>query len=92
MTDLARLASDLKALMLGDLTEEDFRSRHRSELVRSLDAVWSNLQHYLDDADIRAKDADYRAMQDREMLKLIQLLRANAPLSELRRITFLSSG
>lgn len=91
MADVAGLASDLEALMLGELTEEDFRRRYRSELTSPLlDAIWGNLEHYLADADIRAKDADYRAMQDGEMLKLIQLLRGDAPLAELQRVNFLS--
>jgi hypothetical protein len=91
MVDRAGLASDLEALMGGDLTEEDFRRRYRSELAaRLLDAIWHNLEHYLADASIRAKDVNYRTMQDGEMLKLIQLLRGDAPLVELQRVNFLS--
>jgi hypothetical protein len=91
MIDSASLASDLEALMLRDLTEEDFRRRYRSGFTSIvLDAIWHNLEHYLADADIRAKDVKYRAMQDREMLKLIQLLRDDAPMAELQRVNFLS--
>jgi hypothetical protein len=91
MASLAGLASDLEGLMLGELSDEDFRRRYPSELDSHLrDAIWGNLEHYLADTDIRAKDVAYRTMQDCEMLKLIRLLRDNAPLAELQRVSFLS--
>ena len=47
------------------------------------------LAHFLADADIRAKDAEYREMQERELERLIRLLLEGEPPEELRRITFL---
>lgn len=89
----ADLASDLEALMLGKLTDEEFRRRYPSELGSQLrDAIWGNLEHYFADAVIRARDADYQTMQDREMMRLIRLLRDDAPLTELQRVNFLSSA
>ena len=52
-------------------------------------ASFYGLQHFLADADIRAKDSDYRAMQEREMQKLIRLLLTGANGSALAKITFL---
>ena len=54
-----------------------------------LDVILSNIEHYLDDLDIRERDPAYRAMPDGEMEKLIRLLRAGASGAELTRITFL---
>jgi hypothetical protein len=58
---------------------------------RFLNAIWDNLQHYLDDADIRALDESHRAMQDNELRKLIQLVREDAPAAQLRGVSFLTA-
>jgi hypothetical protein len=86
------LACDLESLQAGALDAALFRRKY-DEGVGSpaLEAVWPNLAHYLDDADIRAKDAAYHDMQDGEFARLIQLLRQQAPIEVLRRITFLRS-
>jgi hypothetical protein len=90
MDDISGLASDLEALLQGGLGEDDFRRKYEPRIpLPILEAIWSNLEHYLADADLRAKDAAYRAMQTAEMQKLIRLLRENAPLSRLRRVNFL---
>lgn len=47
------------------------------------------LHHFLMDEDIRAKEAGYRLMQESEMQELIAHLRAGAPGSDLRKISFL---
>ena len=47
------------------------------------------LQHFLADADIRAKDSAYQAMQVREMQRLIRLLKSGANAQDLAKITFL---
>ena len=54
-----------------------------------LNVIWPNLEYYLADFDIRKRDHDYRAMQDAEMDKLVQLLRADAPNVDLAAIHFL---
>jgi hypothetical protein len=90
VADMKNLASDLEALLKGALTAEDFRSRYQSSPTSAvIDAIWGNLEHYLADADIRARDPEYRAMQNGEMLKLIGLVREDAPIVELRRVNFL---
>ena len=90
MRDKSGLATDLEALLKGALTEEDFRLRYQSVPTSPfVDAIWGNLEHYLADADIRGRDPEYRVMQNGELLKLIQLLRADAPMTQLQRINFL---
>jgi hypothetical protein len=88
--DRSSLAADLEALLEGALTEEDFRLRYQSGPTSTLvDAIWGNLEHYLADADVRARDPEYRAMQNAELLKLIRLLREDAPKTQLQRVNFL---
>jgi len=90
MVDNRGLARDLESLRAGALDAGQFRRKYGAGVASAvLEAVWPNLAHYLDDADIRTKDAAYRDMQDGELKKLIQLLRNQAPIDELRRITFL---
>jgi hypothetical protein len=91
MTDRISIAADLEALLSGTLNAAAFLAKHKVGNYSDVrDAIWENLHHYLDDADIRARDESYRQMQDTELGKLIRLLRENAPLADLRRITFLS--
>lgn len=52
-------------------------------------ATYHGLQHFLADADIRAKDSGYRTMQEREMQKLIRLLNAGADADALAKTTFM---
>jgi hypothetical protein len=87
---MSSLAADLEALLEGALTEEDFRLKYQSGPPSTVvDVIWGNLEHYLADADIRARDPEYRAMQNGELLNLIRLLREDAPMAQLLRITFL---
>ena len=91
MTDPEAVALDLEAVLAGALNEEGFRRKCASQVASpALDAIWDNLEHYLADADIRAKDGAYRDMQEGELRKLIQLLRQGASINQLRRVTFLS--
>jgi hypothetical protein len=90
VADMSSLAADLEALLEGALTEDDFRLRYQSgPPSRVVAVIRGNLEHYLADADIRARDPEYRAMQNGELLKLIRLLRADAPTTQLQRINFL---
>jgi len=88
--DRSSLAADLEALLKGFLTEDDFRLRYQSVPTSTfVDAIWGNLEHYLAEADIRGRDPEYRAMQNGELLNPIRLLREDAPMAQLQRITFL---
>jgi hypothetical protein len=85
-----RLADDPDSLRTGTLSESEFREKCQTAVGPDLlNVLWPNLEHYLADLDIRERDAEYRAMQDGEMEKLIRLLRAGAPDAELARIHFL---
>lgn len=53
------------------------------------EASFHGLQHFLADADIRAKDSAYREMQYGEMQRLIRLLKSGARSESLAKITFL---
>ena len=92
MIDNLGLADDLESLRVGALDAAQVRSKYGTGVASpTLEALWPNLDHYLDDADIRTKDVAYRDMQDGELRTLIQLLRQQAPIEALRRITFLRS-
>jgi hypothetical protein len=88
--ELEEFVSDLRGLASGHLGEGEFRARYmRVDGPGFLAHVWDGLEHFLADADIRAKDDGYREMQEEELGRLIDLLRAEAPAEQLRRITFL---
>jgi hypothetical protein len=74
----------------GDLSGR-FRDTWESiDALPALSAIWGNLQHYLGDADIRESDSGYREMQERELSKLVGLLREGASPAELKRVSFLT--
>lgn len=91
MSEHASLVADLEALLSDALSASDFRRKYQSESDSVvLDAIWENLQHYLEDADSRARDESCRDMQQNELRKLIRMLREHAPVAHLRRISFLT--
>ena len=88
--EMSRLADDLESLRTGGLSHREFRANWQTDVVPGLPSIiWPNLEHYLADTDIRERDPAYRAMQDAEMKKLVNLLRAGAPDVELAKVTFL---
>ena len=90
VVDANRLADDLESLRAGTLIEADFRGRWQGAVASEpLDAIWPNLEHYFADLDIRRRDPKYRAMQNREIDKLVTLLRAGAANDALAKINFL---
>lgn len=60
--------------------------------IPALEAVAANFEHYIADADIRAKDTAYKAFQEAELRKLIEALSQGAEPSRLRRINFLQEA
>ena len=89
---LSHLAKSLQQLLDRKMTPEEFRAKHRLDGLDPDDvilALMSQLDHYLDDDDIRAKDEGYRIMQETEMKALIAALRSN-DLERAKRVTFLS--
>ena len=88
MATAASLARKLEAVLADSLALESVLE-DPTNFEGAAKASFHGLQHFLADADIRAKDGGYRAMQEREMQKLIRLLRSGADGSALAKITFL---
>ncbi len=87
---LEQLLADLEALQMETLSPDEFRMRHPIRgLTGHLEAILCNLEHYLADGDIRARDADYKSFQNAELAKLIAQLRSGR-LDQASRIDFLS--
>ena len=87
------LADDLEALLSERVTVADFEAGYQAKyeagvVPHSVLDLIAGVWHYLADADIRARDAEYRKMQELEMYRLIRHLRAGR-LAEAQRITFL---
>jgi len=69
--DFNVLADDLESLRAGQLSEGEFRAKYERRAAPAVvRTIWPNLEHYLSDGDIRARDPGYRAMQDIELTKL----------------------
>jgi hypothetical protein len=86
------LADDLQRLLEGQLDETAFRNRHSPPWHGAvIETIMANVEHFLADSDIRARDPAYREVQESEMRKLIALLRGER-LDEAQRITFLGSN
>lgn len=66
-----------------------FASRLPEGLHPDAHAVMCNVEHFLSDADIRAKEPDYKTAQVSEMKSLIGALRRGEPLTRLMEHTFL---
>ena len=87
--NLGEFASDLEALLTGQLGRDTFESKYRAGArPRVSSELMSSVLHFLSDCDIRARDAEYRAMQEGEMRRLITSIRAGR-LEAARRITCL---
>lgn len=84
-----QLANDLQGVLDGFVTTGEFRTRHPiAGETGPLEIILCLVEHYLDDADIRHRDAAYGATQDAEMQKLISALRSGR-LSDATEIHFL---
>jgi hypothetical protein len=82
------LAQKLEAVVAGVLSLESVLA-DPDNFEGAAKASFHGLQHYLSDADIRAKDSAYREMQYGEMQKLLRLLKSGAGAEALAKITFL---
>lgn len=88
MTNAELLAQKLEAVMAGLLSLESVLD-DPTNFEGPAGASFHGLQHFLADADIRAKDSTYRALQEGEMQKLIRLLKSGSDAQALAKITFL---
>lgn len=91
MANAESLAQKLEAVMAGTLSLQSVLA-DPANFKGSASAAFHGLQHFLADADIRETDSDYRAMQEQEMVKLIQLLNSGADTKVLGKITFLGAS
>ncbi|WP_219851895.1 SMIM14 family protein, partial [Methylibium rhizosphaerae] len=82
------LALDLESVLLGRM-ELALVLSHREKYGEAIDACLHGLNHFLADEDVRSKDADYKAMQEAAMRRLISLLRSGASAVELSAEDFL---
>ena len=91
--EIHELVADLRDVATGRLEESQFRAKYMHPRAPAvLEHIWGGLAHFLSDADIRAKDAAYREMQERELDRLIQVLLKCGSEEELRHITFLGQS
>jgi len=88
-TESIGLADTLELLLQGNLTPVEFRRRHPIQKTdKELEPVLANIEHFFADADIRARDQKYSAMQEAEMARLISALRSG-DVDTARRVHFL---
>lgn len=85
MATAESLAQMLESVLAGSLALERVLE-DAANFEGEAKASFHGLQHFLADADIRAKD---NAMQQSEMLKLIHLLKSGADATALSKISFL---
>lgn len=85
------LANMLEAVLAGSLSLESVLA-DPTNFEGLTAASFHGLQHFLADADIRAKDSAYRTMQEREMQRLIGLLKSSADAKAIAKITFLGAS
>lgn len=71
------LADALEALLEGRLTPEEFRRAYPIQTASTeIGTLLANIEHFLSDADIRARDPRYKAMQEVAIERMITALRA----------------
>ncbi len=85
--------TDLKALHEEEFSCKEFYEKYLSKYkpvdTQNLPDLVGNLGHYIDDEDLRAKDPEYKKMQNSELFKLINLVEKKASLEVMREIHFL---
>lgn len=85
------IAKDLTDLLENKLPANAMRSK-LGGLPGEVQMLLCELSHYLSDGDIRKKDPTYAEMQDRELRKLIELLKSGGSAKEIEKINFLRSS
>ncbi len=85
------LADDLERHLAGKLKLDAIKQRMQAGGYGER-SQYAALPHYFDDADIRARDAGYKAMQQHALRRYIGLLRAQADAAQLGSINFLEKG
>jgi hypothetical protein len=83
-------AHELEALRRGELAIEALWERH-ADRFPDFEDVLASVQHWVADGDIRARDEDYRLMQESAFDQLLSHLRAGR-VDEAKDISFLSEN
>ena len=76
-SELGILLEIMESLLAGEIDCENAQVRVNDISIIELQELYGNLHHYFDDEDIRDKDSDYKAFQDKELKKLINHLKAS---------------
>ena len=87
--NVGQLCGIFERLLDGSCSADDARAEFGQISFEGLNELYGNLFHYLSDGDIRERDTGYRELQDSEMRKLVQHLRAG-DFAKANRITFLN--
>jgi len=66
----------MKSLFANEIGCESAKTKIDALSMGEFPDLYANLHHYYDDEDIRAKDPEYRAFQNKELEKLIKHLEA----------------
>jgi hypothetical protein len=82
------LACHLEEVLAGKASLEALL-RSPGPLSGVIEPCVHGLHHFLADQDIRAKDPEYRRMQENEMATLIRLLHEGASEGQLAKVSFL---
>jgi hypothetical protein len=73
----AALADSLEALLAGRLTPEEFRRAYPFRAASGeTEQILANIEHFLSDADIRARNPRYKSMQEGALEQVIVALRS----------------
>lgn len=89
----SELAEDLEKLMKDASGDVDLWEKYGEiSAGNDIEQILANLDHFVADGDIRAKDPIYKQMQENEMRKLIKLLKSGGPLSDILKINFLHNS
>jgi hypothetical protein len=91
MKTIYELANDLERHLHGTVDSQFIREQYGNADNSDISALMSSIEHFLSDSDIRAKDINYRKMQEEEMTKLIKLLRSDR-INDAKRTSFLQKS
>ncbi|MBI4606690.1 MAG: hypothetical protein HY721_32400 [Planctomycetes bacterium] len=87
---LSAFADDLERFRDGELGADEVRARYwKAGLPAQIAKAMPWVEHFVADADLRAKDPGYRRMQEECLRELVLHLRRGTPASELPCISFL---
>ena len=87
------LAEDLEMLLEGTNVDVDLWEKYgKISTGNDIEQILANLDHFVADGYIRANDPIYKQMQENEMRKLIRLLKAGGPVSDILKINFLHNS